>query len=85
MQNNATMMQKTMIDMILDSGEEYTFQRGDITIQRGTMHAWRNSSKTDWARMVFVLHDSKELCVGGRVLGEDLGHGAVDIPPSRLS
>ncbi|KAJ5368278.1 uncharacterized protein N7496_008038 [Penicillium cataractarum] len=73
------------IDMILDSGEEYTLQRGDIAIQRGTMHAWRNSSKTDWARMVFVLHDSKELCVGGQVIGEDLGHGAVDVPPSRLS
>ncbi|KAH6998438.1 hypothetical protein BKA56DRAFT_626863 [Ilyonectria sp. MPI-CAGE-AT-0026] len=36
----------------LDSGESRLMQRGDVTIQRGTMHEWENASKTEWARMI---------------------------------
>ncbi|KAL4894460.1 hypothetical protein BDV59DRAFT_200804 [Aspergillus ambiguus] len=61
------------VDMLLDSGEKRRLHRGDIAIQRGTMHEWRNPSPTQWTRMLFVLQDSKPLTVEGKLLGEDLG------------
>ncbi|KAJ0418318.1 hypothetical protein BJY00DRAFT_185431 [Aspergillus carlsbadensis] len=42
----------------LDSGEERVMHRGDVLVQRGTEHDWRNGSDTEWARMVYVLLDS---------------------------
>lgn len=30
------------VELILDSGERRAMRAGDIAIQRGTMHAWRN-------------------------------------------
>jgi quercetin dioxygenase-like cupin family protein len=60
------------VELILDSGEKRVMQRGDIAVQRGTMHAWRNMSKDKWARMIYVLTSSKPLEVGGQNLGEDL-------------
>jgi hypothetical protein len=45
---------------------------GDIAVQRGTMHAWRNMSDTNWARMLYILQPSKPLQIGGEKLGEDL-------------
>jgi hypothetical protein len=67
---------------VLDSGEEYVMKRGDVTVQRATMHAWRNKSETQWARMIFCLQDCKPLLVGGKRLGEDLGAGAGVVPAS---
>ncbi|KAF2003498.1 hypothetical protein P154DRAFT_520094 [Amniculicola lignicola CBS 123094] len=61
------------VDCILDSGEVRHLKRGDLCIQRGTMHAWRNNSKTEWARMVFVLQECTPVEAGGTVLGEELG------------
>ena len=49
--------------------------RGDIAVQRATMHAWKNTSK-EWARMIFVLQECKELKIGGDVfapVGADMG------------
>lgn len=68
---------------VMDSGEERVLQRGDVMVQRATMHAWRNDGG-DWARMVFVLQDCKPLVVAGKSLGEDLGSGTGrdGIPPS---
>lgn len=70
------------IEMLLDDGSVTRMKRGDIAVQRATMHAWRNPSKTDWARMVFVLQDTKPLFINGKVHGEDLGRGTEGIPPS---
>lgn len=53
----------------LDSGEERALNRGDVVVQRGTMHSWRNTG-TEWARIVFVLTASEEIKVGGEVLPE---------------
>jgi len=61
------------IELILDSGEVRTMKRGDVAIQRGTMHAWRNTSSTEWGRMLYVLQESKPLSVAGKELGEDYG------------
>ena len=63
------------IELVLDSGEVKLLQRGDVAVQRATMHGWRNPSKTEWARMLFVLQDCQELVVGGKPLREDLGAG----------
>ncbi|KAI1340404.1 hypothetical protein F5Y15DRAFT_57077 [Xylariaceae sp. FL0016] len=61
------------VELVLDSGETRVMRRGDVAVQRGTMHAWRNMSKTEWARMMYVLQESAPLEVGGQVLGEDYG------------
>jgi quercetin dioxygenase-like cupin family protein len=57
----------------LDSGETRHMKRGDVCIQRGTMHAWRNPSETEWCRMLFVLQPCLPLVLGEKKLGEDLG------------
>lgn len=69
------------VEMILDSGAVVTLGRGDVAVQRATMHGWRNPSATEWTRMLFVLQDCQPLRVAGQVLKEDLG-GAEDIRPS---
>lgn len=70
------------VEMILDSGEKRVLRRGDVAVQRGTMHAWRNTSETEWCRMVFVLQDCEPLVVGGAKLGEDLTGAGGEIPAS---
>ena len=55
--------------MDLDDGSSTSLKRGDIVVQRGTMHGWRNPNPTEWARMVFVLQDCKPI----KGLKEDLG------------
>ncbi|KAL3452961.1 hypothetical protein BJX65DRAFT_158303 [Aspergillus insuetus] len=72
------------IEMTLDSGEKRLLKRGDMAVQRATMHAWHNPSETEWTRMVFVLQECKPLIVGGEELGEDLSQATTsDIKPSR--
>ncbi|RSL71459.1 hypothetical protein CEP54_001318 [Fusarium duplospermum] len=61
------------VELILDSGETKLLKRGDICVQRGTMHAWRNASDKDWARMLYVLQPSSPITVEGKELGEDYG------------
>ena len=70
------------IESVLDSGEVQTMKRGDVMVQRATMHAWRNPSKTEWARMIFCLQDCKPLYIGGERFGEDLGRGTEGLPSS---
>ncbi|MCJ1306177.1 hypothetical protein MMC08_008995 [Hypocenomyce scalaris] len=70
------------IEMVLDSGETRVMQRGDVAVQRATMHAWRNPQKEQWARMIFVLQDCQTLNIGGKTLKEDLGRGTAGLPPS---
>jgi quercetin dioxygenase-like cupin family protein len=60
------------VELLLNSGERKSLKRGDVAIQRGTMHAWRNTSSNSWARMMYVLLPCDPLEVGGEKLGEDL-------------
>ncbi|KAF5656717.1 cupin domain-containing protein [Fusarium heterosporum] len=62
------------IDLILDSGEKRTMKQGDISIQRGTNHAWKNRSETSWARMLYVLQPAGRLVVGGQELHDNSNH-----------
>ena len=53
----------------LDGGKEVTVRRGEVVVQRGTIHAWTN--RTDqWTRMVFVLLDAAPVAIGGVKLGD---------------
>ncbi|KAL4728675.1 hypothetical protein ACLX1H_005426 [Fusarium chlamydosporum] len=45
--------------LVLDSGESRMMKRGDVAIQRGTVHQWVNVDQVKWARMMFVLQASK--------------------------
>lgn len=69
--------------MVLDSGETRLMHRGDVAVQRATMHAWRNTSQTEWARMIFVLQECEKVEIMGEKKGEDLGHGAEGLAPSQ--
>lgn len=70
------------IEMELDSGEKKLLKRGDIAIQRGTKHAWRNPSETEWARLLFVLQASENVVIDGKVLKEVIPSEA-NIQPSQ--
>ncbi|KAJ2988749.1 hypothetical protein NUW58_g3819 [Xylaria curta] len=70
------------IDLVLDDGSSTHMKRGDIAVQRATMHSWRNPSTTDWARMLFVLQDARPLFVDGVRFGEDYGRGTEGLPRS---
>ncbi|KAF2195065.1 FAD-binding domain-containing protein, partial [Zopfia rhizophila CBS 207.26] len=59
------------VELVLDSGETRLLKRGDIAVQRGTNHAWRNTSSTSWARMLYVHQPAEPLIVGGVKLEED--------------
>jgi len=63
------------IELELDSGEKRLMKRGDCSVQRGTIHLWRNTSPTEWARMLYVLVEAKPILINGKKLGEDYGEG----------
>lgn len=47
---------------------------GQIIIQRGTLHKWRNPSKTEVCRIVFVLIEAKPYEINGIPLPEYMQH-----------
>lgn len=67
-----------MLELICDSREEVgkgegdirVLRRGDISVMRGTMHAFRNPSQTDWARISFVCLDIEPVELKGQKLKE---------------
>lgn len=70
------------IELILDSGEKQVLRRGDVCVQRGTNHAWRNPDQSAWARVAYVLQDAQAVEVGGTKLKEYLGRSEGEIPAS---
>jgi quercetin dioxygenase-like cupin family protein len=61
------------VDLVLDSGETRAMKRGDVCVQRATMHAWKNRSETEWVRMLYILQPVQPLQVAGKELKEDYG------------
>jgi quercetin dioxygenase-like cupin family protein len=47
------------VELELDNGIVETCGAGDVVVQRGTMHLWRNRSATEICRIVFVLTESR--------------------------
>lgn len=66
------------VEMILDDGVKRVMRRGDVAVQRGTNHGWRNTSSTEWARMFFVLQDAQKVQIGEKELGTDLSSAGSD-------
>ncbi|CAG8975000.1 hypothetical protein HYALB_00011184 [Hymenoscyphus albidus] len=58
------------VELLLNSGERRVLKQGEVCFQRGSWHAWRNVSATEWARMSCVA-----LSAEGAVEGE----GAVEL------
>ena len=58
------------LELELDGGDLVALSAGDIVVQRGTNHLWRNPSADTVCRIVFVLIEALPVEVGGRVLPE---------------
>jgi len=57
--------------LITEDNDERTVRPGDIVLQRGTLHGWRNASPTTWVRMLSVLVDADPAVVNGVALRDD--------------
>ena len=71
------------IELELDNQVVKTIEAGDVIIQRGTIHCWRNPSSTDICRIVFVLTEAKAFEVDGEALPQSLGHITSEPTPFR--
>ena len=60
------------IDMVLDNGETHRLRKGDVAVQRATIHQWVNPTD-QWTRIAFVLQECAEVVIEGKSLKEDLG------------
>jgi hypothetical protein len=68
--------------LALDDGSVTLLRRGDVAVQRATMHAWRNASRTEWARMFFVFQDCMPIGVRGEGLQGTTGSASKAGPES---
>lgn len=71
------------MEMIMGSGERHVLKRGDVAVQRQTLHQWHNPGTT-WNRMLFVLMDAKPLEVAGKVFEGETGYEHVKEIGARL-
>lgn len=62
------------IELEVDNNIFKTLAVGDIIVQRGTIHKWRNPSAENVCRIVFVLTEAKPFEVNGTALEEYMGH-----------
>ncbi len=58
------------LELELDNNEVTKLKAGDIVVQRGTIHLWRNPSDTVACRIVFVLTEATAVETNGQVLEE---------------
>ena len=57
-----------VVELELDDGAVTMARAGDIIVQRGTIHLWRNPSPTKTCRIVFVLIEAAPVTVDGAPL-----------------
>jgi len=62
------------IELELEDGIKKTIGPGGIIVQRGTVHLWRNPSKTQHCRIVFILIEAKPFEVDGKPLKDVMEH-----------
>lgn len=58
------------LELELDGGEIVNLEAGDIVVQRGTNHLWRNPSSTSTCRIAFILVEATPIMIDGKVLEE---------------
>lgn len=61
------------VELELDDGAIKTAHAGDIIVQRGTIHLWRNPSTSDVCRIAFVLIEAAPVMVDGTALPDVMG------------
>jgi quercetin dioxygenase-like cupin family protein len=63
-------------ELVLDSGETKILGKGDVFVQRGTAHSWRNITHSEdnngVLRVFFVFQPIEPVQVGGKELHQDL-------------
>lgn len=62
------------IELELDNGVCKMLGPGDIIVQQGTIHLWRNPSPEKPCRIVFVLTEAKPFEVDGKPLEDFMEH-----------
>ncbi|WP_304236866.1 cupin domain-containing protein [Jiulongibacter sediminis] len=62
------------IELELDYGVFKTVNTGEVIVQRGTIHKWRNPSNNNICRIIFVLTEAKAFEVNGLSLPEVMEH-----------
>jgi len=60
-------------ELSLDSGEKRVMRPGDVSVNRGGMHVWKNLSSTEPGRMLYFLVDVKPFYVNGRKMEMEMG------------
>jgi quercetin dioxygenase-like cupin family protein len=58
------------LELDLDGGETIALNPGDIVVQRGTNHLWRNPSPTEPCRIAFILIEAKPVVIDGTEIPE---------------
>lgn len=58
------------LELELDDGAKTLLHAGDIVVQRGTMHLWRNPSATEICRIAFILTQATAVEIDGEPLPE---------------
>lgn len=58
------------LELELEGGATTRLQPGELVVQRGTMHLWRNPSQTTPSRIAFVLTEAKPYLHDGNPLPE---------------
>lgn len=62
------------IELELEDGAIKTVGESGIIVQRGTIHRWKNPSKSKICRIVFVLTEAKPFEVNGNALPDEMIH-----------
>lgn len=62
------------IELELENKVSKRIGAGEIIIQRGTLHKWKNPSETEVCRIVFVLIEAKPYEINGLPLPEYMQH-----------
>jgi quercetin dioxygenase-like cupin family protein len=58
------------LELELEGGAIELLKAGDVVVQRGTNHLWRNPSADTICRIVFVLIEAEPVVIDGRRLDE---------------
>jgi quercetin dioxygenase-like cupin family protein len=62
------------IELELENNVSKRIGAGEIIVQRGTIHKWKNPSETEVCRIVFVLIEAKPYEINGMPLPECMQH-----------
>jgi quercetin dioxygenase-like cupin family protein len=58
------------VELELEGGAVITASAGDVVVQRGTNHLWRNPSTDTVCRIAFVLIEAAPVVIDGKILAE---------------